>query len=348
MIADLYTEICKFRSFQDENLDLNPNLPAMEVSVNLLLDPKTGLMFDGSTKQPSHISKTPTINSNKGYVRSWIRSVPGYSTNEIKQKELDERQALLSTYIYDVSHKNIEYLSSKYTYVNLCTGGKYAYGHLLDLFLKIMNISPNLKNVCFLISDEIGITDVQSIIKTLSQHENSIVKLISPAEKTVFFVPEVIEFKQTNGMCNFANIEEYNMFVTRILKKTTAPINSSNKVFLTRGLPLKRHIANFSDIKPILEDMGVHILYGNESFFERAWIVSQATHVCGYHGALFLDTSFCNKDAKILEYCPKLRPAKCFLRMYKEAKNYCMKFIDSDNNLNCSLNVDEILHFYKT
>lgn len=344
-VTQLYTEKNAFKSYKEENLDLFPDFPSINFSQKILLDPQTGLLFDKKSNNATYISKSFVVNSNKNGIKSWIRSTPNFHLEEIKKKEIDERINSLQNYIKIISSKEIEILEPHFTYINLCFGTKYAYGHLVDLVLKLLYLPQKIANPCFLISDENGIKDIKEILKIVSDIDSAEFKLIKPSEKKLFFLENVIELKQVNGLCNFSNIKEYNLFLEKISKRFKNQTQEKD-IFLIREPPLKRHILNALQLKECLKKNNITIIDGSETFLERAEILFNARAVCGYHGGLFLDTCFCKKNTRILEYAPVNRQIKCFLRMYKPSQNYYIKYLNTDKSFNVNLDIEEIMNFY--
>jgi hypothetical protein len=345
-IQNTYIEYCYCRSYKEEGIDWVPSCPDILYSNNNVLDPRTGICFNLDTREVTPISYTYAINYYNGHKRNWIRGNPNYQKPELRQSFIEERRVSIQQYISNIRINNIVHLSEDATYINLCIGSKYAYGHFLDYFIKLFYLPLDIKNIVFLVSSIDSIIDLEFILKSITNRDDIKLLLIEPSAKSIFRIPNLLELKQHNGICNFSNEEQYEQFINRLKQKVKLKPPLQQKIFLSRVSPLQRHIKNFDEIKKILEEHNIKIIYGNESFVERFNLMQHATHICGYHGALFFDTCFSNSNAKILEYAPKKRPVKCFLRMYKQCKNYFMKFIDTTDDFNCVLDIDEILHFY--
>ena len=344
-IPDLYTETAKVKSYAEENLDLYQSTPLCALYKNVLLDSATCLCIYGQN-EITPVSETNYINTFDGYKKSWIRSVEGYAKNKQQILEARKNNFLNSDIVSKIIVRPIEKLPAEYTYINLLsTNGSYAYGHLLDITLRLFYLPKNIQNPCFLVSPYANITDFEYIIKTLSGYSNAIFLPVKATDKIVYSIPYMYELKQANGITNFGTTEQYDKFIFTFLDIVN-PTEEQHKVFLARVKPIKRHIINFDEIQKELINKNVCIVNGRESFLERVKLLSNSSHICGYHGALFFDTCFCPETAKVLEYVPLKRPAKCFLRMYKRCKEYYIKTLDTLDDLNCQMNIEEIFKFY--
>jgi hypothetical protein len=343
-IEGLYTEKCKPKTYEEENLEFLEETELCTLYYDVLIDPTTSLCLHDIGKV-TPISETNYINTFEGLQKVWIRGTPNYATN--KQFILNERRSKFanSDIKQRILSKQIKQLDSEYTYINLLTSGSYAYGHLLDVTLKLFYLPKNIKNPCFLVSPHQNINNFEYIVKTVSGYQNATFQVIRSSDKFAYKANKMYELKQANGFTNFRDGEQYKTFISKFSKEITFT-EKKYKVFLTRIPPTKRHIINFQELENKLREQGVIIISGKETFLERINLISNSTHVSGYHGALFFDTCFSPKDCKILEYAPIKRPAKCFLRAYKQCNNYYMKFIDTPDDLNCVLDIEETLAFF--
>jgi len=101
--------------------------------------------------------------------------------------------------------------------------------------------------------------------------------------------------------------------------------------------PGSRSVLNESEILPILRGEGFVVLKGNESLAEIYRLFSLASLVVGPHGSLFANTIFCSSACRVIEFCPKNRIDKSFLRKQKETVFYEQVTLDADENYNISI-----------
>ena len=331
------------RSYTEEGLDYY-NTSICMLYEEVVLDPRTNICLL-SNKTFTPVSEVNYINTHRNNAKFWIRSEENYALKKHYILQERKKEFLELNLLNQFKTTQTTCLSVEYTYVNLLTHGSYAYGHLLDITLRLFYLPKDILNVCFLVSPYANITDFEFIIKTLSGYQDAKFKVISSSDKNNYRISKIYELNQPNGITNFNTIENYNTFINLFINQTNTT-KIKYKLFLARISPLHRHIVNFNELEIELKKRGVLIMTGTESFLERVYLMGNSTHVCGYHGALFFDTCFCPTNARILEYAPQLRPAKCFLNMYKRCTEYYFKVINTSTDLNCVLDLEEILKFY--
>ena len=72
--------------------------------------------------------------------------------------------------------------------------------------------------------------------------------------------------------------------------------NCTTKLFLTRRPGISRFLKNHEPLHAQLEDARIKIIDGSEPLGDIVHLFSNASHVAGYHGAIFVNTLFCGKS----------------------------------------------------
>jgi hypothetical protein len=347
-----------FAPIDGSNLDFFPDAPKAEILTNAYIDVKRGLCLDENF--------TPTKSSLRDYIalydesnrRSWIRSCNRVKC-EISSAEAIRREALLRekeafNYIETLKSKNVINLSKNKFYIKLTSNHFNSFGHIMeDVFTKIRKIPFNElikynKPICCLFSTGRDVEFFKSWLKALLPNNIKNIDFKFLLNDKLYYVPYVLDIKQTTQHCNLSCIEEFNWLNERMHNIFYEPSSAKTKIFLTRVAPLRRHILNSNELHEKLKNIGVKIITGKEPLKERYNAFYHASHICGYHGAAMIHNYFSNEDVKILEYISNKKFAKCFAYMYKKTNSYCIKLIDTDEKLNAVIPINEIVDFYNS
>lgn len=117
-------------------------------------------------------------------------------------------------------------------------------------------------------------------------------------------------------------------------------------LFLDRGGVGTRDVANKKElIQEISKGLPVKIFTGNESVEEMVNLFNKAKFVLGVHGAMFVNTIFCNENAKIIELIPSTRIVVNMLQMNKSAIDHIGLVMESDNNHSFAVDPQSILKY---
>jgi capsular polysaccharide biosynthesis protein len=333
----------QFSPYEAKEFDLYPEIPYFQIEKKVVVDPRTGLAFrkDGT---PAPISENAYLINNYGEKREWVRK----DNKKSIETRITERRIAAEAYYAKIKGQPIIELPPEFTYVNLLSPvGNYTYGHILENVLRLLEL-PALENLCCLVSSLKTIPHLGYWIQKLAPYPQIKILEIPNSVPFTYQCKTLVELKPQSGIVNFANEKQHQEVIKRLVPKECPSSNFGKKIFLTRNAPLSRHILNFDVLKQALEAAGVTIFYGNEPGRERIYAMSQATHISGYHGGAFLDTLFCNENARILEYCSTKKHAKCFLRLYKRSTHFYQKLVKTEDDYNAILPIEEILEFYNT
>jgi hypothetical protein len=94
----------------------------------------------------------------------------------------------------------------------------------------------------------------------------------------------------------------YQTFLQGYIKKNSAEITTTTRVFITRGNSLKRKLINENELLPILISFGFKIIDNNLlTFKEQITWFSNASFVVGVHGSNLANILFCKPETKIIE-----------------------------------------------
>lgn len=92
------------------------------------------------------------------------------------------------------------------------------------------------------------------------------------------------------------------MWVKNQVKDLLKPFDPDKKIFINRPAKTGRHIANFEEIRPILEEEGFEIEeMENKTIEEQIALFSSAGIVASIHGAAMANILFCDSRTKLLE-----------------------------------------------
>jgi hypothetical protein len=335
---------------RESSLNLFPDAADVEIVKGAIVDPYDALVLT-EEYLPTKNSLCHYIMSNKGKKRNWIRSDGIEQTKEERIRDAYNyiKEDLRPKKVIDLPHDRV--------YVNLTNSNKttisYPFAHLLDHLTKIRLIPDEFKKspLCFLVSDTKDVKEFDTWINILAHPLDHKTIVLKRGDSSLYRCGELLDIKYTAEPIQFASKEEFEWVKTQFENyypnQNQNQNEESKKVFLARIPPIGRHIKNWEILKPELEKNNIQIITGEESVEEIYRCMRNATHVCGYHGGLYKYTMFCQKETRILEYCPKSRKVVCFARQYKESDCYAIKLVDGDERHNASLPLEEILDFYQ-
>lgn len=80
------------------------------------------------------------------------------------------------------------------------------------------------------------------------------------------------------------------------------PLHPGKRIFINRPARTGRHIANFENIAPVLEEQGFEVAeMENKTVEEQIALFSEASSVVSIHGAAMANMIFCHPQCRILE-----------------------------------------------
>jgi hypothetical protein len=221
----------------------------------------------------------------------------------------------------------------------------YGYGHFFDTFQKLLTAKSEIFD-SIIISNPKKIKDFDVHLRCLNLDAANLID--RPNVGTLIHFKKLIYPYPLSEVCNYQDIT-YKFLRNKYFKYfNIQPMPDGIKLFLTRGSNINRSINNHESLHQNLLLSNVKIIDGSEPLSEIVYLFSNATHVAGYHGALFVNSIFCGELTKFLEFCPRNRANRCFKDQYRLSDNYIYELIDTDDQFNATLPLDQLLNFYSS
>lgn len=324
-----------------------------------IIDPRRSLCMD-ENMFPTSTSFAEYIYCYNGDKLQWINNhspTTNFKTGkELFLENVELRKPIANEYVESLRNKQTVTLSDEFLYVNLlCIQRAYSFGHFLDFLLKLKNLPEKYldQKICYIISDDNSVKEFGKWLTYMSPVKDfKTIKIydFKDFQNKLLVFPRLLEIKKHIWYGNFSDKTDYD-FIRNSIEQNIPFVGSqeNKKLFLTRMPKQKRHIKNYEELHKKLTDRGIKILYGDESLEEKYNLMNNSTHICGYHGSMFINALlFASPNTCILEYCPETRynctlPVRSFGTEY-----YFFKTCPSDENHNTDLPIDEILSFYET
>jgi hypothetical protein len=356
--SQIITAKKRFDGVDNTTLDFFPDAPKVEFLHNAIIDPERCLCLD-ENRQPTKSSLRDYIGIYDGNSKNWIRSckrvVDKGSTPEAIKQEKEIRELAAYQYINNIlSNKRIISLPDDKLYIKLISNHNNAFAHIFeDVFTKLRRINGDEilklnKRICFLLTAVDEVVDFDKWLRALSPVREYETKFIQFRDKNLYFAPHILDIKQSSVHCNLSNTEEFDWLNEKMYNAFYNPGQKKTKLFLTRMPPLRRNIINYMQLHQELNSAGITILTGQESLEERYNAFYNATHICGYHGAMMMHLYFSNEKVRVLEYTPKNRLNKCYANLYKKTGSFTIRPINTDEKHNAILPIDEIIDFFQS
>jgi hypothetical protein len=260
-------------------------------------------------------------------------------------QEIRSRQQKMRAKAATINTDNLIRISGKkfeMTYL-MHSFGWYAYGHLFDTLQRLFPIeTPDKGKKRLLVSDSRRVTDFAGHLEMLGYGVNQLIsvppqadgflldRLIvpqSPATVTQF----TLETMEWIRKCYLEN-NSYKQFSHRFSKYFHIP-SDGFALFLDRSSVGTRNIANIEEVLKILKGQFSQVITftGRESVHEMLYLFSNARVIIGAHGAMFVNTVFCNPSAKIIEFCPSSRNVSNMVRMCKPSLDHLFVLCEADS-----------------
>jgi hypothetical protein len=221
--------------------------------------------------------------------------------------------------------------------------GWYAYGHLFDTLQRLYALRNSSFNGPYLIcSDYSRVVDFNSHIKKLGYRND----LLIPHHG--YF--DSIKLKSLIYTDSPANITQFTEETKEwIWERYLANVNITKGeyiLFLDRGGVGSRDLENKQEIIEELSKKHVlKIFHGNENLDDALDLFYNATYIVGVHGAMFVNTIFCNEMSNIIELIPSSRVVVNMLQMNKKAKNHLGLIFKSKENHEFKVNPKILLKY---
>lgn len=235
--------------------------------------------------------------------------------------------------------------------------GFYPFGHLHDYLQKMYFLQDVIKktpDLTFLCSRHNNISNFYDHLSALSGINAETDNVVVLSRQVKYKVKELYCGRSPAGVANYTK-ESYEWVKKAyhdFFKNSICQDNETNgvKLYLSRNHihPGKRSVLNEVEVLEYLQAEGFEILYGNEKLREIVNKFSQATVIIGPHGSLFANTIYCNKNCKILEFCPDNRIDKSFYSKLKHANDYTWIESKADGNFNISIDIERVKNFLQS
>jgi hypothetical protein len=235
-----------------------------EVTGRLLIDPRSGFLID----EDGVILKESIIFDHYGAYPELLKTT-----------QVTKRTVLPKVVLYD------HYWSMNY------------FHFYSDIFTKlplILEKAPELKELPLVVSKRISETRAFRFFTQFAEAASFNWYIQEPGE--------IIETEQAYllqpmpyAACNW-------LWVRNLAKAYMKPYDPNKKIFINRPPETGRHIANFNEIRPILEELGFQIEeLENKTIEEQIALFSSAAVVVSIHGAAMANIMYCDPRCRVLE-----------------------------------------------
>jgi len=268
--------------------------------------------------------------------------------------DLTEKISVKEYTLNKINSGNIKYLDDKeyihtYPYHNI-----YVYGHLWDSFRQLKEIEENKINGNLLVGLNSNHTnDLYHHIEIFGYNETKI--LHCDCINFVYFIPNLIVSVDGVYMSRLSKdecdwLKNKYFFNNKKLDVSKVNNNENFKLYLSRGITNSnyRTVINDDEISDFLTKNDYIKITGKETLEEHIYYFSNATHIIGYHGAIFKNCIFCCKQPIIYEFCSK-NCEKCFIDISETCeitKNHIQIPIESDDRYNTKIDMEIIKKIY--
>ena len=273
-------------------------------------------------------------------------------SNDVASALIEERKHFLAgikhLYFKHFGHNAISHQGEIGIY--LCHPlGFYAYEQLFDSLQRLYSIRHLLPDARhrFVVSDYEHITDFLKHISILwgnDVREEDVI--LASARQVHRFEQLIVPFSPamptsfTPDTYNWA----FNAYVNCFVNAPDEPV--SERLYLSgnhNSHGSSKAVINEEDVTTFLNDNGFKVIHGNEPLDETVRNFYNAKIVVGCHGPQFVNTIFCRPETKIIEYVPSNRINSSILNMHKHAQDYVCCSVESDENLNMHIPVDDLV-----
>lgn len=339
-------------NFEFRNSDASVLGVSKEVVVakNCILDLKTGLAYSLNENSVIWDASEEYLAWFNGRDAEWISSDPRWKSKILKNYLIAERMEACEKYVKG-NIDNIEDIE-KLDYIEgnsinfLHPFDFYVYGHFFDTFHKSLILEKNNIPYDNLICRSFHtIKDHSEHIQAMGLDSDKI--RIMPnsgmvkVENLIYPVPQSAPSQFTDYTLN-GLASKYRKFYN------VKPLKIKYKLFLTRRKgSVKRFILNADALESELIKKGIVILDGTENLSEIVNYFSNASHICGPHGSLFMSSMFTDSACKFKEFSPKDRVNMAFCFQYQNIRSYSFDLVDTDTDFNFNLDLQAIKNFYE-
>lgn len=307
------------------------------------IDCNNSLVFDENKK----IHKI-TLCENIWWKSGWLNFRDKDVSLQIKARENQ-----IQEYVDQIPISKVKNLAEGITYIHLMHAfGHYAFGHIFDTLEKVLLIDElNLKNknICILLSDCSRVGGIKIFTKYLKALLPDLPFTVKQAVRgELWGCRDLILLKplaHPSCISSHENLFKIHERFVSYFKQFTPSKQYSKKIFLTRTSPSNRHIINSHELHLKLESNDISILYGNEPIEDMFHAFYNATHIVGYHGAMFINQIFCQNPLVVEINSSKRRHTSLSSKFFQIKTTYHFE-VEADEKHNAVLDINAVLNFY--
>lgn len=301
---------------------------------DVIVDRKTGLIMDSDfvpiiQTLDEHLFWNPTLKPK--FIRE-LRSLRLFLESKISNI-LSYSQQLKSRYENLVRlEQNTEYIYLMHSF------GWYPYGHLHDTLQRAYWFrDSNVESYTALCSKPRRLIDFGKHLKAVG-----ITKYLTPKNLPAVFRVPVLHYGENVAPLTTFTQESYD-WMLKGYKKLFAQTNTCStpkKIYITRNhiKKDKRGVLNELEVVNFLKSKNFTIVNGSEDLETIYNYFSNAQIVVSAHGSGLVNTIFCTKSCRIIEYCPRNRVDYSFKNKLKAAEKFYHVIVDADEN--CNIKID--------
>ncbi|CAB9495510.1 glycosyltransferase 61 family protein [Alteromonas macleodii] len=215
--------------------------------------------------------------------------------------------------------------------------GWYPYGHLHDSLQRLYQ----WKDVSFS-NPKLLCSDFKRVVE-FDKHINA----CGYAFSTVFSASKLTKLVRVSNlfvginpaMYTTLTAESYDWLMSGYRSVFGESNNSIPGIYLSRNGIKKgaRGVINDNEVQEYLKGKGFVIIDGTEPLEKIYQYFSNANCVVAPHGSLLVNTIFCKRESKIIEFCPNNRPDFSFKNKHKDAFNYKHILLEGDESYNIKI-----------
>lgn len=259
------------------------------------------------------------------------------------QTKIDARKEALRDHAKSIDLSEAVCLSPHVAYVYFCHPfGWHAYGHLWDSVQRLYQLrNMKLVNAVMITSDFRRVSDFTTHAKLLGFDEMRIFPFLK--QYKALFVPDLI-YGELIDPPTVLRPEFHEWLMERYVYNNPS-LDRARRIpgiYLDRNHMRFRHVNNNDEVRDFLLSKGFVMVDGTESLNEMLQLFWSAECVVGAHGAAFVNTIFCNEDARIYEYNPANRPHVGLRDKTRLSEHYEQILVSADADFNIDIDIKQL------
>lgn len=309
---------------------------------DVFIDTKTSAVLDENLK-PIYETLYEIIFWWKGTLHGQTLIDPALRKLEVQRRYEDILTETASITEEDIANAQVLGADIEAIYA-MSAHGWYPFGHLHDSLLRLFPWKNHyFKNPRILCSKYNRVVDFPLHLKAFGYDESTILQTASKYRliKVSQLYFGVNEAPFWTGLTE----AQYRWMLTGYLSLLTEGEKSLPEItgiYLSRNHVGRRGVLNDEDVQNFLKNKGFIVLTGNEDLKEIISLFYRAKTIVGPHGSIFVNTIFCKKDAKVIEFCPDNRRDYSFKGKKKLVENYQHILIKGDSDFNIKIDLNQL------